>query len=63
MKSDGFTVEYMPCSKCGSNTYDNCDTSEDCLDYNLKTGVIVLTPKSCDKCNFEWALSESNELH
>lgn len=63
MEIQGFEIEYKPCKKCGSTEYDNCDTSDECIDAEIKTGSLVLTPNTCDKCNFEWVLSESNEIH
>ena len=56
-------IIYKPCLNCGSNEYNLCDTSDECIDHDIKTGKLILEPKTCDQCNFEWVLSESNELH
>jgi len=52
-----------PCRKCGSSEYDNCDTSDDCIDEDLKTGKIVLEPKTCDKCDLNYMMSDSSLMH
>ena len=52
-----------PCKNCGSKEYDNCDTSDECIDHDIKSGKIILEPKTCDQCNFEHVLSDSAELH
>lgn len=56
-------IIYKPCKKCGSVNYDNCDTSDECIDEDIKTGKLILEPKTCDLCDFQWLLSESDEYH
>lgn len=52
-----------PCKKCGSTEYDNCDTSEESIDEDIKTGKLVLEPKTCDKCDLAHMMSESSLMH
>lgn len=66
LQSDEEMIEefiFKPCKKCGATDYDNCDSSEESFDEDLKSGKFILEPKSCDKCDLEWMLSESNLLH
>ena len=56
-------VIYKPCKNCGSVNYDHCDTSDDCITEDEKTGMLVLEPKTCDLCDFQWLLSDSDEYH
>lgn len=53
---------FKPCKTCGATNYDNADASQDEIDMNFD-GAFIIEPKSCDKCNFELMLSDSNELH
>lgn len=51
---------YRLCKKCGAENYDNCDQEHF---EHTEDGKVIVEPASCDKCNFELVLSESNLLH
>lgn len=56
-------TKFKQCKKCGSSEYDLFDLKpEDSSKLSLgKLNEVV--PESCDKCNFELMLSDSNLLH
>ncbi len=54
------SIVYLACKSCGSTSYDNAD----CPDPEFAIdGSVMFLPITCDKCNFELMLSDSNLLH
>ena len=53
-------IIYCPCKNCGSVNYDmgDCDEPEFTDD-----GKVKFQPKTCDICDLNQMLSESNSLH
>ena len=54
------SVVYMACKNCGSVNYDNAD----CPDPEFTPdGLVMFLPITCDLCNFELLLSDSDLIH
>ena len=53
-------IVYKPCKCCGSRSYK--DTKGEKF-VNLADGRIAVTPNTCDKCDFDIMIPETNYLH